>query len=549
LAKYRTGIDRYILCCIFLLTFSLFALPIRAAEKSEDTVVLDAEKVTYDQHGNIAIAEGKVRLKWNMLRLYSPYVELDMEKRFVTAFAENGEKVVLLQGNQRLCGEKLEYDLDKEEGALYEVSGTTPAEAGTVFLKGKEAEVVPFDSAVRKKWLHRREKSDGDEKYISKWQDVTLTTCPSSSPHYRIVSKKIIYIPGKRIIAKNPDIYIGKHKVFKYPFDYIVDLAKKDQSAFMPSVQYDSDKGVGLGFNPRYYLGDSRLDLHIIQWSDADFEWAGSITQDIGNGFSLFAKSSYIFDTDVKDKSYRPSWGINWENSGWTGHLRWSEREPRDTETKSGKLYRTTLWRAPELYIRTPWQRLYSGQNNFWSLSASYGDYMERDMEADRAGFGIHLMGDRQLNDDIGCFWRYNYDYFNYEGGDTQNVRDALLGIRWNLGSVGLTSSYYRRWVTGNSPMAWDNYDDISKVYQQFIFPLNKGLSFTLRGAYNLETENLDERVYQFDIDNNCCMKWVIAYRDDLVDDDDWAYLRLVIKAFPSTKLAVDSRSVSDRYE
>lgn len=547
----NTGIKQKIFGCffifLFLLVFSIF--PSIAQDKTEE-LILDAEKVIYDEGTQTATAQGEARLKWDNLRLYAPFMELNTENQFVTAVGEDGQDIAIIQGNQKLKGRKLEYDIQKREGILYQAKGHTPAENGTVYLKGKKVEVAPYESARKKGWIKNGKVLHLEgENYPSKWQDVDLTTCPQPSPHYIVVSKKIIFIPGKRVIAKSPDVFIGKYKVFKYPFDYIVDLEKNEHNPFMPAIQYDSDKGVGLGLKPRYFIGDARFDLQLVQWSDADFEWMAEVNKPLGNGFSLFARSSYVFDTDVEEKTYRPLWGVNWRDQGWFGHIKWTEREPRDTELKSGKLYRTTLWRDPEFYLHSPWWRDNTAENSFWGFSATWGDYVEKGEEATRAGLGLHLKGHGYIGKNFRYFWRGNYRYYDYEGEQTQNVRDALLGLKWKMGSAALSSSYYKRWVTGRSLLDWDNYDDIEKFYQQIMFPFSDSTKFTLRASYNLETENLDERVYQFDIDNNCCMKWILAYRDDLVENDDWAYLRLVIKAFPSVDLSLDSREVSDRYE
>lgn len=544
----NSGLNRTICLFFVLLLMAVFFVQPSGAEEAPEQLVVDAEKVIYDQKSNKAIAQGDARLKWENIRLYSPWMELDTENEFVTAVGEEGKDITILQGNQRLYGKKLEYDLKTREGVLYDARGTSPAESGNVYLKGKKVEVAPYESARKKGWIKSDKFKSEEENNPSRWQDVDLTTCPQPEPHYRVVSKKIIFIPGKRIIARSPDVFIGKYKVFKYPFDYIVDLEKNEHNPFMPSIQYDSDKGIGLGLKPRYYIGNARVDMQLVQWSDADFEWLAEIDQPLGNGFSIFAKSSYVYDTDVEEKAYRPSWGVNWKDQGWSGHLKWSEREPRDTELKSGKLYRTTLWRDPEFYIRSPWWKDNTSENSFWSLSATWGDYIEKGEETTRSGVGLHLKGNGNISRNVDYFWRGNYRYYDYESGNTQNVRDGLFGLRFRLGSATLTSSYYKRWVTGSSDLDWDDYDDIEKIYEQLAFPFSKGFRLSLRAAYNLETENLDERIYQVDIDNNCCMKWIIAYRDDLVDDDDWAYLRLIIKAFPNTDLALDTRDVSDRY-
>jgi hypothetical protein len=51
---------------------------------------------------------------------------------------------------------------------------------------------------------------------------------------------------------------------------------------------------------------------------------------------------------------------------------------------------------------------------------------------------------------------------------------------------------------------------------------------------------------YRLDYDNHCCYSVRLEYRDDLVGDDDWAGLVLLIDAFPSHPFFLNSRSIEE---
>jgi LPS-assembly protein len=539
---------------VFTVLFVLLVLLVSscAGQEETDEVVLDADKVTYDEQTGIGTAEGNARLVRGNMTLDAPYMNVDSTTSVVKAYSEPDKPVTITQGRETLRGSSLEYDLQKREGTMYGGYGTMPADKGYVYMDGGRIDIAPEPKAAEKEWIHgTKPKEEDEETFVAQWKDVTITTCPEDPPHYRLVTYRMVIIPERSVIAKTPDVYMGKHKLFRYPFDYIVDLRKKEHTPFMPSLIYDSDKGIGLGIKPRFYPDDnSTLDLTLRQWSDEGSEWKGRYTRSLGGGFSIFGETAYEFDYDIEKKEYRPSWGAQWRRDGWTSSLIWSQREPRDTIRRSGEIYKTTLWRNPEFSIRSPWWDDPVSPNTKWSLSGSWGEYEERQKVAERTSLGLHLRGGESLGEDVSFYWRGNYRYYDYDSGETQDTTDVLLGLRYSVSSISFNSSYFKRWTYGRSPLWWDDYDDNEMAYQQVGFPVYKDLSFKFRTSYNLYTEQFDERIYEFTIDKDC-MKWIFMYRDHLVEseNDDWAAVRLIIKAFPDTDIAIDSRAIDSSYK
>jgi hypothetical protein len=74
---------------------------------------------------------------------------------------------------------------------------------------------------------------------------VGFTTCSADNPHYQLVSKRLVVIPGYRVVASKPAIYIGGKHLLSYPFDYVIDLSGGSRTQFLPQVMYEGDKGLG----------------------------------------------------------------------------------------------------------------------------------------------------------------------------------------------------------------------------------------------------------------------------------------------------------------
>lgn len=523
----------------------LLPLPLMAEELAEE-VVLDAEKVVFDQSSQIGKAEGNVRLTWGSFSVFAPEMEVNVSSKTVRAEGSQEHKVILLEGDRQLTGTSLNYDLNTREGTLHNVSTVYTLEEGRVYLKGENVALAPKKVARERKWYSIEEDASDDE-FAAKWENVSITTCSEPSPHYHLVTRRIIILPGGKVIAQKPEVYLGSSKIFTYPFDYIFD--DKEHSSFLPTLHYESEKGVGVGIRPSWSLGpNTSLDSRIVGWSDSELEWRAGLSYRFSDSWSFFADSAYEYDLNGENIDYRPEWGLEYNRDGWSGHLRWSEREVFERELKTGGTYRTSLWRDPEISLVSPWWIDPASVNTMWRLFASWGRYEEAGITAERTSYGIDLKGHYPIHSGQKILWRIDHTFMDYDTGQSQEITNANLGLKWPLGRVTCVSSYRRTWVSGSSAMVWDEREEIEKLYQSFLVPLSDSTTFGLRGAYNLETSDFDERIYQLFLDRDC-MQWVLSYRDDLAEDDDWASLKLVVKAFPDTDLAVGNRVISEWYD
>jgi LPS-assembly protein len=517
----------------------------------EEKVVLDADEVIYDEAGYSAMARGNVELRYGAMRVFSEYLEVDTSTNLMSAHGSPQKPVTMLWGDRQLHGERIEYNLVTREGRVYQASGRV----GEIRLSGRDLQVVPVSRAREENWASSKHlRGLTEEEEVARWDEVALTTCREAKPHYRLVAKTVVVVPGQRVVAKNPRIYIGDTLLFQYPFDYVVRLGPRGTKAlganFFPSLAYKSAKGTGLGLEGPLTWDRGELDLGIMYWSSVGLEGSATLTQEISPGLSAFVTSEYTYDEANDDSSWRARWGFHYQRTKWKASLLWSQREYVEIEKRAGVTYRGTLWRDPEFLVYSPWFTD-AASGGWWRLIGTAGEYEEDGKDTSRRGLGMEIYGEGDLAGRFVPFWKGLYMHYTYDSDlplskeqETQKITEATLGISWPLGDIRMRTSYVRRWVSGESPMNWDRLEEREDVYQKVTYSLNRNWSLAARGGYdNLEGE-LKEMVYWVTYETDC-MAWELVYRDDRGDEDDnWAGLRISLFAFPETPFAIGQEKV-----
>ena len=160
-----------------------------------------------------------------------------------------GGKVSLQAQGRVLEGDRLDYDLATKEGVLSGAGASLPVGAGTLYVHGEEINVLPWDMAVDR-GLVRGRPGAADE-YVAEWRNVVLTTCALDHPHYRLESRSISFVPGRRVVAKRPRIYLGNTYLFSSPMDYVVQIERRAlKYSIVPYLQSSETRGTGGGLLP-----------------------------------------------------------------------------------------------------------------------------------------------------------------------------------------------------------------------------------------------------------------------------------------------------------
>ncbi|HPI97316.1 MAG TPA: hypothetical protein PLV56_01130, partial [Synergistales bacterium] len=389
---------------LILTVLGLMLCPLSGlAEEIEEEVVLDADKVVFDESSQIGKAEGNVKLTWGTFSVFAPQMEVHVGSKLVRAQGDQEHKVIMVEGNRQLTGTSLTYDLNTREGTLHNVSSIYQLEEGKAYIKGENVSLAPKKIARERKW-YSLEEDTSDEEFAAKWENVSITTCREPSPHYHLVARRIIILPGGRVIVKKPEVYLGSSRLFTYPFDYIFD--DTEHSPFLPTLHYETEKGIGLGVRPSWSLGSkATIDSRIVGWSDSEPEWRAGFSYRFSDAWSFFADSAYEYDLDGDTIDYRPDWGLEYARDGWSGHVRWSEREVFERDLKTGGSYRTILWRDPEISLLSPWWTDPASVNTRWRLFSSWGRFEENGITSERTSYGIDLKGNYPMVSGRKIFW------------------------------------------------------------------------------------------------------------------------------------------------
>ncbi len=531
--------------------------PAESYDGEEETIYLDADKVVFEEHTGLAVAEGNVRVRSGLLDIFAHRVEMDSEEQLLSASAAPGKKVSMIQGDRVLTGDSLNYNVATREGVLHGAVGSSPAGDGRVFVKGREMAVAPVGSAREKGWVS----SSGvrgveEDELIGKLSDVSLTTCGLKNPHYRLVSRSVVYVPGKRVIAKNPQVYIGESLLFTYPFDYVVPLDPKQKrallSSFFPVLGSDSDKGRGIGIGGPYVWDTGKASLDVVWWSDAGWEGRLAVEQKIGEYLFVWGGTERSYEKNSKENLYRPSWGISYSSGGYEASLRWTQREAVSIQKRAGETYHGVLWRSPEFSLRGPWERT-PLLNAYGRVEVTWGEYEDvqsaTTLDVSRKGAEVQIYSEERL-ETYTSFIDARYRRYWYDDPDSteQEIMDAVLGVRWSWGQADLASAYVRRWTSGETPMLWDYYGEREELYQRISFPAGKDLTFSVLGGYDLAESSLAEMVYGLTLKNGECSRWELTYRDDRAEGDDWVGLSFILTAFPDTPVSFGVRELYDPF-
>ena len=527
-----------------------------APGQDADRVQLDADRISFEESSGIAEAEGDVRISNAEMKLLAPFAKYDSGSQQISANSSPEKPVVLISGGRQLNGESLNYNLLTKRGTLTNPSG----KIDELYVKGDVIQVMPLEELSKKK--SKKKSPDSREELAGRWLKTSVTTCGEANPHYRIETKELVVIPGKRVIIKKPRVYLGKHLVFVNPFDYILPAnkdSKYGKAKFLPKLGHEQSKGAGAGISIPYAWESGSLYMDALSWSKGLWEGEARLDQELPGGVHAWGLLKREYDKDRRLTLWRPQWGFDYSRSGWDFDVKWSQREIASVRKRSGTETRYVLWRKPEINVKSQWQKD-AASPGYYRLMGTWGRYEDatngQAPDVERLGAGVQLYGEFKTGSgSITPFYNTTYWYYRYNDDKFENhqILNGIFGVRWGVGNVGLETAYLRRWTWGGSPMEWDNYEPLEEVYQQvgIRIPANSKKQvwweFKARGAYSITDDKLSEMVYKVAYDQHCLL-WEAVYRDDLIADDDWVGLKLTIKAYPEHGTRLTGQELFDPF-
>ncbi|MBR0069573.1 MAG: LPS-assembly protein LptD, partial [Synergistaceae bacterium] len=466
-----------------------------------DNVTLNADRVSFNDETGYATAQGNATLKYKDTTIEAERIEYNADTQKVQAMPLPNEKVTIKHTNRILRGDILDYDLTTGEGIL-----TGPAtrvalgeDRGVLYVSGGEIDVIPWELAEERGLV-----KGSPEDYLVQWRQVSLTTCALDHPHYRLESKTISFIPGRRVIAKKPRIYLGNTYLFTSPLDYVVSLKRKAATySFIPYFQRNDTRGTGGGITGTIGWETGSLSVGLIYMSEAGLETMFEIEQELNDDFSIQIGVEHTWDELWDERVWRPYASLNYSHNGWDAALRWTKNEYISDRKDSLNKFKGRLDRRPEFTVWAPWIK--TSQSSWLRLRADFGSYLETLHGSDnenitsRYGMGFRHYFERPLNH-VGTFDFFSSTegslwFYDREDADHEMLR-SFTGLRYKIGAFEFGTGYERQYVWGESPMQWDLYRDRQRVHQKVRFPLGREVYTSVRGSYDLDESMIDEVTY-----------------------------------------------------
>ena len=532
---------------IFAVAFSIFTgmasaqdLGLNIDTDNVTEVVLNADKVSFNDETGEAVAEGNALLTYGDTTITAERIEYNSDTQKVKAMPLPNQQVVLKNGNRSIKGDQLDYDLVNQEGVLSSAHSSLAVGEGVLYVYGNEITVIPWELAEERGLV--RGNAQG---YVAEWKNVTMTTCALEHPHYRLVSKSVSFLPGRSVTAKSPHVYLGNMYIFTSPFDYVVELKRRAvKYSLWPYFQKSDRRGTGGGFTASagWDGGKAALDF---AWADkAGVEWGFEIEQELSPQYEIEAGFKYTWDDLWDDKQW---------NNGWRSELRYSKNEYISDQKDSSYEYKGRLTREPEFTILTPYYRI--SPYSYLMLDASFGSYNETVYQGSstrtlRYGLGFHnyfempvdANGTELFANVTGEAWRYDRDSAH------QEFVNIFTGFRYKLGSVELGTAYEKIYRWGQTAMQWDEIRKRERVHQKIRFPIGKEFYTYFRGSYDLYENMLDETIYGLQWVTDC-MIWDLYYRRDKTSGgDNQIGLTLSLRAFPDNRTSLGQAEVKDPF-
>lgn len=521
------------------------------SDSISDPVQIDADIIEYNEQTGIATAKGNVKVKNKNMLLTSPYVEYESTNAILDAASDEKNRVTILTGKDYLEGDHLRYNLNTRQGVLTKASGKAEA----LFMSGESVYLMSADEAKSQGLISSKKGRYAKDENIAKWMNVSSTTCDFDAPHYRLETRRAVIIPNQKIVMKRPKFYMGKSKLFTYPFDLIIALKKREQS-LMPFLLFDTYTGIGAGIRGNLDFDKyGEINIAAIGWSKGEWEAKVRYQKEIMDRLWIYAQSDRLYNRDEKVTLWRPQWGADYTTkSGWNAKLLFSQRELIETTMRPGVDQRFNVWKDPEIRLTSPW---YGPGFSKLSFSAVHGRYQDNTYITNpwvkRYGLIVDMRGNPDVSwDNLKPYYGARYTYYDYDSGvRKQKITDAWAGIRWNIGSLKFVSQYAQRWVDGTSSLTWDRYAPRRDFYQYISIPLPIGKSwekwdFSIAGTYSFETEEIAEVFYRLNY-NKHCITWQFWVRDKVASNEKQMGLTFFINAFPEYKIGIGSDALGNR--
>ena len=167
------------------------------------------------QAGVIRCSDGAV-VKYEDLRVESNWMEYNLKTMVLTA----GDRVQFTQGEERLSGGRLSYNVETKTGTFTDVSGE---------IEGFYVEAGDYERLPNGDWQLSR---------------ISTTACEGDCPRWKFTFKEATITPGERVSGKNVVFRFFNVPLFYFPSFTVPTGTRERSSGFLiPSTSTSTTKG------------------------------------------------------------------------------------------------------------------------------------------------------------------------------------------------------------------------------------------------------------------------------------------------------------------
>ncbi|MBI3998911.1 MAG: LPS-assembly protein LptD [Armatimonadetes bacterium] len=373
------------------------------APTTQPPTTVDADVIIYDAVQQVITAEGNVRSTFRQYRLWADAARFDLRTGVVVA---TGRIRLTDALGRELRGQMLVYNTRTDEGVLEPVEGFLERR---VYLRGTRLEVTPM-------------------RFVT--HESTVTTCNPQRPLYRVVARRIEFIPDEEIVAYQASVYLGDRRLITLP-RYVVSLRSPEESTQFPGFGTNGTDGLWIDYRFPLRLDDSR----------------GQVYLKYGTQSGLFALLT-----------------LTHRNPAFSTTLRLGRTQTVDDRSEFNLL----RYDVVEVSAATPPVRIPSTPLS-WSLSASAGWYTELfpgGLSTSRVDGKVSLSSDRiALGPRLGFITSAAFRVSNYGTGDVRTITSAKASLAYLLDPhTTVTLEYSLVEIRGPQPQRIDNVEPASTI-------------------------------------------------------------------------------------
>jgi len=152
-------------------------------------LVVDADRISFDQVAQFVEAEGNVRLRYRGIRLTANLVRFNLRDEQLVA---DGRVVLVDAEGRELRGARLRYDVRLQLAEVEQAQGIFEK----VYVRAARLQAQPQRVEA---------------------QDALVTTCDPAQPGYRITATHVEVTPGEQLVARQATLWLGRFRVLTLP--------------------------------------------------------------------------------------------------------------------------------------------------------------------------------------------------------------------------------------------------------------------------------------------------------------------------------------------